>query len=133
MLGRKPLLLQEAAGERGNERGVEGGEAGKLDADFLGQYSLPGERSCGRTEQCSIVEPRTPEIKPPDSHATAGMLSCSGRHRGRASSNIRASAEEIWAAKRLTATGRERPRSCPRQRMPGGTSRSSIGQLTSSL
>ena len=37
----EPLLLQEAAGHGGDERRVEGGEAGELDADFLGQCCLP--------------------------------------------------------------------------------------------
>src|SRR6266851_3682621 len=40
MPGREPLLLEEAAGDRRDQRGVEGGEAGELDADLV-THDLP--------------------------------------------------------------------------------------------
>ena len=40
MLGSEPLLLEEAAGDRRDQRGVERGEAGELDADLV-THDLP--------------------------------------------------------------------------------------------
>src|SRR5215470_9268538 len=42
VLGGQALLLQEPARKGGDERRIEGGKAGELDANRLGQRDLPG-------------------------------------------------------------------------------------------
>ena len=73
MLSRQPLLLQEAARHRGDQRRIECGKSGELDADLLVQRGPP-RVGIAKTES-SLARKMSPHLPPSCAPAKAGKPS----------------------------------------------------------